>query len=406
MWRSLKSSFLFCLCWLLVACGTQPVDPFPKRPISRWGEILTLAEAMQADGPQLLKTGEQVYAVWGQAKERNVYHRMRLIYSDELGPWAQLPIPSVYPIDHLLVPSVQEHIHLLWLDVPYDDLEARMRLWSAVITPELLLERGPIRVTREPVFQFTALANGDGSVWIVWSRGLQSEPTLFAQKIDPVGRPGLPETIWQGASWPRLVKTRNHRVYLFWIGQPDDALYRAMFNGPQLMDVTRLDDGIKLERGDHLADFGVALDTTHGYAFWQIVRSSGEVETWVSTGLLGADKWSSPGQLAITVDEDTNFETGFNGGRAFAAALGDKHLEWAAPLRGQFDVVALAVEVEQTLGIVYLRSGAVAGFMPIVETVNLIGKPFLQTDINRHLYLTWAQPTGEGVAQLLLTDTR
>ena len=402
MWNLLK----FSLCLLLVACGTRSVDPLPDNPVSRWGEVLTLAEAVQTEGPQLLKNGQQLYAIWGRADGRNVLQYMRLIYDDGLGPWSQLPVPSVYPVKQILVPSVRGHNHLFWLDVPYDDIGTGMRLWSAVVTPELLLERGPIRVTQESVFQYTALANGDGSVWIVWSSGLHSEPTLHAQKIDPIGRPGLSEMIWQGASWPTLVKTNDHHVYLFWIGEPDNQLYRARFDGTRLTDVMPLADSVTLDQGDHLADFSVALDSTHGYAFWQVVRSSGEVETWISTGLLETENWSSPGQLAISVNETSDFETGFNGGAAFTAALGDRHVEWAAPLQGQFAVVAMAAEVEETLGVLYLRGGALVGFMPVAEPVNLIGKPFLQTDIDRHLFITWAQPTGEGVAELLLTDTR
>lgn len=397
---------------ILVACAacqsTRPTETPPVQT-SAWGPVITLAEAPQTRAPVIFPTSDRIAAAWVGTDETGVYQYMRTIFAaDALTSSERLPLPPVHPHSQTLAQAAGNHLHLMWLDAAYDQPDAGTWLWTAIITPDLLLERGPSRAAEPPVFHYTSLSNGDHSLWLVWSGGLRSEPTLYARMIDAIGRFRLPNELTTGGDFPALVQTNDHHSILFWLSTTDRHVYQGDFQGGSLANIRPITESVQLYSGDYLAIFRAGLDSTHVYLFWVIERGSGEVETWYATAPLDTGVWNPPVRLGITLMGSGQTETTFNGGAALMAASGENWLRWSAPISGQFDRLALAAQIGSGLGIVYLQSGSIVGYQNVVslEQIGLLDAPTLQTDVNRHLYLSWSQPMPDGEARLNLTMTR
>ena len=76
--------------------------------------------------------------------------------------------------------------HLLWLDA---DQSQQTNLYAALLAPDLSVERGPVSVSEGLALDYSAVPDGSGGLWTVWSGGQFSEMTLYLRRIDARGTP-------------------------------------------------------------------------------------------------------------------------------------------------------------------------------------------------------------------------
>lgn len=393
---------LLVLLLLLPACGNA--TPLPPAPLSSpWGAIITLGETEQTDAPDILVQADQVIAAWVGADERGVHHDVRALRPGGLSEIVVLPLPPVHPYAQQVLPGSEAHFHLLWLDA----LANETRVFAALVTAALELERGPTLLSDEHTLRYTALSANDGAVWVVSSGGILAEPSLYARYIDAAGRPRLENiyTVASDADWPALLRGADGELWLFWLRHSDGRVLRSPFVDGRAEDAEVISDGLALNPGDRLMDFSAALGGPDVYLFWSVTRADGRPESWYTVGQLDATTWEAPGRLSFSTIE-ASFETGFNTGTAQQADVGERRLTWARPLAASPDVLPVAGLSGDQLVLLYLHAGAVAGYQEIVRVNGLLGTPNLLTDRDRHLYLTWAEPGELGKARLRLTMTR
>lgn len=362
-----------------------------------------MGESEQSDAPGILAQSDQIAAVWIGADARGVHQDARALRSDGLSEIVTLPLPPVRPRAQQIVAGSGGQFHLFWLDAVADET----RLFAALVTRALELERGPTLVSDEHTLRYTALANGDGSVWALSSGGVIAEPSLYARYIDAAGRPRL-EDIYEvvsDADWPALIRAEDGGLWLFWLRHSDGRALRSPFVNGRAEDPQPISAGLPLNPGDRLMAFSAALATQEVYLFWNVTRANGAAESWYTAGRLDAAGWAAPQPLRFSV-LDGAFETGFNTGTAQQAAAGERGVAWARPLAASPDVLPVAGVVDDQLVVLYLRAGTVAGYQQMTPVRGLLGAPNLLTDRDRHLYLAWAEPGAAGRARLQLALTR
>jgi hypothetical protein len=399
----LVSRFWYIAPLLLAACTVFGASPTPVT--SSWGTVIHLGQTEQPDAPALWTTQNRLTAVWIGADDTGIHQDIRTIDSAGISERVVLPLPPRNPRDQRIFPAAGDNLTVLWLD---GNETGAIRLYAAVITPERQVERGPTAASEEATWRYAAAPNGDGSLWVVSSGGLVYAPGLYARYIDSEGRPRLElnSQIVSDGDWPALVKTNDGTTYLFWIQPSDGQVFRAVFADGQLTDILPVTTAALLNPGDQLRHFSAALDQTHFYLFWNIVRSNGEAETWFTSEQSNKAGWQQPVRLGIT-PYTQSFETAFNSGTARAADMGEDWVSWGMPLSGQFDVLPVAAFLNSgQLGIVYLKGGAVVGVQDITPVSRLLSLPVLTTDRDRFLYLAWSEPNNSGQADLKLTTSR
>lgn len=392
------------LCWfllVLLAAGCTNAGVSSNVKISAWGAVIHLGQAEQRSAPELWATNERLTAVWVGADANGIYHNSRTLTDSGLSSIAVLPLSPVHPYGQQLFPASGDNLHLLWLDT---NAEGETRLYSAVISPELTLVRGPILVSDRRTLRYAAIPDRHGALWVVFSGGLVAEPGLYAVYLDAEGRPRQDITqITTDADWPSFAQTNDSASLLFWRRPSDGAVQRARFAGGSLDEATIITQ-IPLLPGERPEDLSAALDSSHEYVFWTVTRG-GQAETWWASGTPGSSDWQAV-RLGVTVNQNIFFETGFNTGAANAAYTGEQWLSWAMPLNGQHDPLPVAVQNGNTLGIVYFHDGQIAGYHEIANDVRLIGPPELKADRDLFLYISWAQPGADGTADLWLTSLK
>jgi hypothetical protein len=393
---------LVLLAVLLAACASPTPTPTPL--LSAWGDIITLGQAEQMDAPSLWAFPDRTITAWIGADDTGIHQDTRTMTKDGLSARVVLPLPPKNPYAQQMYPAEDDNVHVLWLDANPD---GQVRLFGAVITPELKVERGPTPITEQITRRYTVLPNGDGSLWVISSGGLPIEPELYARYLDPQGRPrfGSSDPIATDADWPALTQANDSTIYLFWIRPSNGEVMRSIIVNGIPENPQPIAETVALNAGDRLISFSAGLDQSLGYLFWNVSRADGQAETWITSGALDADTWDKPKRFGIDKTKG-NFETGFNSGTASAARGGSQWLSWGAPLAGQFEVLPLAVVNDGKLGIAYLQNGAAVGYQDIASISGLIGMPSLLTDRDRFLYLAWSEPTAAGKANLKLTTTR
>jgi len=404
-------SRLFCvyvigLCLLMTACGSDSTAVIEQR--SAWGKIITIAQAEQSHAPALGLATDNIITAWVGADETGIFQYARRFTVSTAEQIQPLPIPPVYPYAQSLLPAFENgYVHLVWLDARYDDIAGGTRLWTVVLSPELIPTRGAVQVSDVPTLRYTLLTQEDGGFQAIYSGGLPSEPSLYAQAIDPLGRPRPVKTLVSDADWPCVVRINDGSALLFWLRYSDGQVFRAQLVDETLEAVTSLGLSLRLMPGDLLTGFNAGLDTTHAYLLWNVQRLGGANEVWMAVSPLAVDDWTEPQRLGISTPTDDTFTTGFNGGAAQTVTSGDQMLRWAAPLAGQGDSLVLAAQIGDKLSLVYLRGGEIVAVQEVVTLAqDLIGFPALYTDRDRHFYLAWSQPTDAGTADLNLTTTK
>ncbi|MBI5669574.1 MAG: hypothetical protein HZC41_16350 [Chloroflexi bacterium] len=395
----MRRRWLLPLLLMLASCASAAATV--TAPVSAWGQIITFGQAEQGDAPVLWASSAGVTAVWVGADERGVHHDSRNLTNSGLSGTVVLPLPPVYPFGQQLFPAADDHLHLLWLDA---NAEGEPRLYTALLSPQLTVIRGPTVVSDRRTLRFAVVPNADGSLWVVFSGGLMAEPGLFAAYVDAQGRPRQQVApVAANADWPSFAQGADG-VVLYWRRPADGRVFRASFHDGAA-DAVIATTAIPLAAGDRLESLAAAADRTHGYLFWNITRADGQVETGWASGAWNTGDWQAE-RLGVAIDDASPFITGFNTGTASTAGAGDQWARWASPPAGVYGVLPVAAQVGSALGVIYFQAGRIAGYQTIVENTSLIGLPAIRADRDLFLYLAWAQPNDSGSADLNLTTMR
>ena len=400
------------ICWIALAmfgCSSADDSDAPV-PVARssWGDITTLESAEQGGAPAIWATVEMVAAAWIDSVENQSFQYMRALTHSDTSEATQLTLPPTFPHRQSLLPAARRHFHLLWLDASDDDVDDGLRLWSAVITPDLLVERGRVLVSDRKTFNYAAAPASNQQIWAAWSGGLPAEPTLFLQLIDAAGRPRPAQEIATDADFPVIIGWDAGQTDLYWLAGRQDAVYHAPVGLEGVVGIPqRIIESVELRTGDRLVSVTGGLDNNYRYLFWHVVRSAGEPETWFASSPRLQSSWSDPVRLGASIARSAIYETGFNGGSGQPAILGKNWVRWSSPMPGQFDRLALAAEMDGALGVLFFEDGVVTGYRHTVSLEGpLLGPPALRADRERHLYMAWAAPDNRGASQLNITATR
>jgi hypothetical protein len=388
---------LLTLCSL--ACNLTTSVRTPE-PASYWGGITILGQAEQTHAPALWVEPGYAITTWVGADDAGIHHDFRLV-TTEVSPIVVLPLPPVRPYAQQLAPALGGSIHLLWLDA---DAEGETRLFTALIAADGVVERGPTSVSDRHTFRYAVIPNGDGSLWVLWVGEPVAEPVLYAQYMDSLSRPRQPLRLLSDADWPAL-SWISSGIDLYWMQASTGQINRGSFADGSLTNMQVVSSGIALASGDRLSGLNAASDHAHRYVFWNLTRANGQFETWIAANRIGDSTWGPPQRLGIEWTTKSFVETGYNGGWAFPARLGERWLSWAAPVTGQLETLPVAALQGRNLVLLFLRAGELVGYQNITPVTNLIGPPILLTDRDLHLYLAWAEPTPAGYANLKLTMT-
>ncbi len=392
---------------IFTACtptSTIAITPTPV-PQSVWGDIVTIGQAPYAPAPNLISNGGNVLMGWIGADETRVFQALRHWHDGSLDS-AVIPVLDVQaPFDQRIFEADNDGIHILWMDI--ESQSEQIRLFSAYLDNTLTTVIAPPSFVSQQVTHYTAIHDIEGALWVVWSGGLLSEPALYYVRIDGLGRPMFAERLRLDGDYPVLVQTIDNITYLFWTSQVNRRILRAEFNGGDLLNVRAVSQLPPIANSDRLVEFSAQFDRTHQYLFWNIVRKDGTAETYFSTTPIDSETFTQPQPLTITVDTAQTVQTGFNSNIVYTAvSIGETPLSWASPLDEAADVLPVVVQNDMAIGISYWQGGAIVGYQSLVETGRLLGAPNITTDRDRHLTVTWSQPTDYGVANLNITTTR
>lgn len=408
--RRMLACFIAVAVILVLAGGCSP-DAVGAPPVeSRWLDVRTLARTQQADAPAILPGRDSLLAAWVGVDEVSPRIGVTAYTNGDLLNAALLDLLLVYPHAPQLIPALNGNTLLFWLDAPYGETDLGTRLSVMLLSPGGDIVRFPARISTARTARYSVMPNGDGSAWVVWSGGPVAEPDLTIHRVDPLARPRAGTRIVRAGDWPALVRSNNGETRLFWLSAGDSTVRRGLLNGETLSDVVSLVESPPLFSGDRLDAFTAALDRTHIYLFWTIIRAGGIPETWFSAAPIEADDsptaWSEPQAIGV-VPSEAPFTTGFNGGAAQFAINGLDPVRYAVPMHGQFDVLPLAAQWRDSLAVVYMRRGEVAAVQPVVDlAADLIGYPVIATDRDLHLYVAWAAWIGDDYGDLRLVSTR
>ena len=365
---------------------------------------MTLAQVPQFAPPALWADTRQLAFAWVGADDTRIHQDIAVYNESGLSQPSALVLPPLHPFDQQVFPAVENRYHLLWLD--RDNESDGLRLFGATVTPELIAEIGPTALSDQTTLRYSAVVNGDNSLWIVWSGGVLSEPSLQIVWVDPAGRPRFPEFLISDGDYPSLVRSRDGVLYLYWWSRTNNHILRGRLNNGVLEDVQRVVESVRLERGDHLTHLRAGMDATHAYLFWNVRRANGSSEVWWAAGEHKATTWQTAQLLRIMKWDGNPIQTGFNSGEVKPVTMGENVVRWATPINEEFALLPVAVNVNEELGVLYFQRGQMIGYQTITYSGVLFDAPALKVDRDLHLYLAWSQPHPFGYAELNLTMTK
>jgi hypothetical protein len=394
------------LLWMLAGC-TSPSTSAGQAAETRsaWGPILTLGEAEYAAAPTIALSDDGAAFAWVGADASGVHQDGRVWAAGQLDETVVLPLPPRNPFALQTFAAGPDRLHHLWLD---QNGTRELRLYSALLSLPLAVERGPIEITEQATRRYTASRTAEGGLWVVAAGGLDYAPALYAHRLDEAGRPRL-ENVYQIASeadYPALTQTSDGSLLLFWLGTADNRVYRGVLlpNG-QLDAVAGLGNAPALDSADRLESFRVALDLTHTYLFWNVITADGVPQSWYTSAPHTATAWPAPQPVSITVQE-ASIQTGFNAGGVQAVEPGTVALGYIVPAGGVFPMVPTAAyDPAGILGVLFWQAGRPVGYSRVLAT-QLIGPPALAVDRALYLYMSGSAPNAAGAADLWVTSLR
>lgn len=366
------------LTFLLVLAACAPATPQPTAaptPPPVWSPPVVIAQAQQADAPVLWTRPEGVIASWVGADDAGVHQDARFI-GDTPAPVTVLPLPPEHPYAQQAGAARNGNLHLLWLDS--GEGGDGNRVFSAVLSPELTVKRGPTAVSNLRTLHYSLAPAGDGGLWVAWSGGILSEPSIYVQYVDPEGRPREPLLAAISGVWPALARANEGSIFLFWLDNETGSLRRARLQDGQAVEQVRLDVGVHLQAGERHTGLYAAFDGALAYVFWHITRADGSRATGYAWGELTETDWSQ-------------------------RMLAEGEWAWATPLAGQHDPLPVIADAGGVI-VGYLSGGEIVDVEQVAPLESrLIGTPGLYADSGGRLYAVWAAPTAQGYAELKLS---
>lgn len=391
----------------LVACNlTEPPStesaPTPAASLppvqTAWGEAPALAQAPSISPPALAADRDgftlAAFQPTGDGAERLT------LFTD--GQPIATPVTARAPYALTLHAAAEGGFFAVWLD---HDPARGGQLTVARLTTDGRTD-GALLAAEMPVVRYSAAAQPDGSLWVVWSATPIPEPALFSSRIDRQGRARTPERIQAAADHPALLRA-DGRTWLYWLSDTDGTAYRAELTDAQLSEVVRVTDGARRAPGDTLIGLSVGVDTTHAYLFWQVLGADGRGQVWWTTGAPTEGGWPPAIPLGLTTDPVTSPEAGFNHGALVGAGLGTELAGWALPASGQSDALPTAAVWSDGIGVVYWRGGIPFAAQIVVPSApNLIAPPAVAYDTERDLALAWWDANSPVTATLYAATSR
>ncbi len=399
-------TFIFLLLTFISACTPAalptPTLPPPALEQSAWGDIVTVGRAPIAAAPALTaQANGQLMLAWASpdAEKMRLYAR-----HVTTGQPVILVLPAYYPAEVTIFPADDDNFHLLWYDrTPEANFP---RLLSGRISPDAVAQLGANPLAPDALYHYSVLSMADNELLIVWSGALAAEPTLFLQALDAQGRVRFPVTLVSDSDYPALVQTPTGTLWLFWILRGRDVL-RATLADQTLGAVLPVTPMLPLSTTDQLERMTAAVDETHGYLFWQLIRADGTPEVWFTSGRLDTPQaWQRPRLLTIALDETQTLKDNAVSPNTYPAqeSAAGQPLQWVMPLNQPQDMVRVAANIGDFLGILVFRDGAIMGYEPVVKTGRLAGIPAIAMDNEDRLTLAWSQPGDDGLSALRYTQ--
>lgn len=324
---------------LLLLCAACAPDP-------ALSDSLFIATAVQMDAPALASAGAGIAFVWAGFDEVDVHQDARLLNGDALTETVMLPLPPTHPFERHLIAGADGALHLLWLDAAQDG--EGNRLYSALLGPDLRVQRGPVEVSNAPTYRYSAASDGQGGVWAVWSAGAAAEPALTLGRMDVLGRPLPPIALHRRGNFPALTARADGTLWLFW--RSEGQLWRMALADNLQGDPDALSASVGLWPGDTLERLWAAPCATLVCVGWNITRADGQAESWLSAGRAAAEQWDPPKRLGGLAWLTPEAEARAGGSSLGAAAQTDDGLALVMLADGVAETMELAVPDVQLRG--------------------------------------------------------
>ncbi len=319
---------------------------------------------------------------WIGSDAAGVHHDGRWLRDGALGAVVTLPLPPVHPRAQTVFLATPRGSHLLWLDANAD---GEIRLFNALITPELTVERGPVDLSRTLALNYAALPEADGTLWVAFSGGSIAEPTLYLTRIDPAGRPQPARAVSPNGRHPALARDAGGGLHLLWLG--DSGLMRAQVVDGSITEPIRASASVYIGPGDRLHNLRAGSGDEHIIVLWNLTRTSGEQETWFTSGRLEERHWRAPARLRI--DE--------NGTLATDEGLS---LVLVSPLAGWHARLPAAAQTNVGIGIVWFHNGLPNAFQLAAPGAVTLAAPSFVEARDGQAAIGWAQPSLNDAAAL------
>jgi hypothetical protein len=277
--------FTLILLVMLAACGANPPLPPPTSPvIEGWP---TQAQR-SIDGPAqhvaFIAEGGQAWQAWpGPPDQPNI----RLAN----GPNTEarlLPL-GIAPRALSLWPLSNGWLQLLWLD---QTLKGRSELVGGTLDAEGNLQRGPTSLARANVLEYTALADPNGDLLVVWAQSEGDLATaLYAARIDGLGRPRAAVRLASDARFPALHLAGESGFLLAWVSTGSVwAVQATLLSWETFPDNTALNPTpvalAALKTGQTLSGLALSADSRSFYLLWEVLTAGSAGAGVANNGLI------------------------------------------------------------------------------------------------------------------------
>lgn len=406
--------------FLLICAACQPGVPWPSTAPA-WQDAIPVAHATSIEPPAIgIRNGNGWLVAWADATS------IQTLALSTTGTTA--PPQTIYsgqsPWEPVLIPAADGEWHLLWRDV---DTYATPHLFSALLSTEGELLRGPIKMPSDGISAFAAAPGDGGTTVLIWA-DLAPRPTLHGHQIDAQGRPSAapPMVIARNAENPALTRGADGTWYTTWLAWPasavDDSASRIVtvatsqrtlpWQSPQIHE---LDLYVQPTLTTYVESLTIGLDHTTGYVFLSLRNASTQdALTRMVTFALDADlsvadvsevQLPNEGPVATPT-----VQTGFNTGPAWTIQDSDamSPAAWPVPAPGQHATLPVGFVIEDEIGIGYFQGGHLIGYQPVIAEARPLTGSKLEIDRDRYLTLAWSGfPSNQDEpAPQLLTSTR
>ncbi len=278
---------------LLSACTSSPaptpeIPPNIANPTPIGARLLMRAE--QSESPAVAWMDDAILVTWIGTDDLDIRHFAQWKFGDSWQNPQALPLLTNRPYAQQLVVTTDNIAYLFWLDA-LPNFPASQFVWYAPISEDYSINPGALALSNTETAEFTALADANGTIWVVWRGGVVAEPTLYAQMIDSLGRPRFTTNLLENATHPVLIRDADGNAWLFWLSE--GTLWRGRWDAGAVSDNTPIGLSVGLGAGDWLEAFKIGVAGDEAFAFWHVSRRDGTTESYWSYGKLDGSTWGA-----------------------------------------------------------------------------------------------------------------